>query len=45
MKTVERNRYEGNKVFEQRILTYEPYPYDEIESVFKKYKKIYQETF
>ena len=36
MKTVERNRYEGNKVFEQRILTYEPYPYDEIESVIQK---------
>ena len=36
MKTVERNRYEGNKVFEQRILTYEPYPYDEIEYVIQK---------
>tara|TARA_B100001113_G_C20880563_1_gene522453 strand:- start:186 stop:680 length:495 start_codon:yes stop_codon:yes gene_type:complete len=36
MKIVERNRYEGNDVIETRTLTFEPYPYDEIESVIKK---------
>ena len=36
MKTVERNRYDGKKIFETRTLTFEPYPYDEIEFVIKK---------
>ena len=36
MKTVERNRYDGDKIFEKRILTYEPYSYDEIEDVIEK---------
>ena len=36
MKTVERNRYDGEKVFETRALTFEPYPYDEIEDVILK---------
>ena len=33
MKTVERNRYDGEKVFETRTLTFEPFPYDEIDDV------------
>tara|TARA_B100000965_G_scaffold366887_1_gene352431 strand:- start:8469 stop:8948 length:480 start_codon:yes stop_codon:yes gene_type:complete len=36
MKTVERNRYDGKRIFETRTLTFEPYPYDEIEFVIKK---------
>tara|TARA_Y100001951_G_C11265181_1_gene255009 strand:+ start:67 stop:543 length:477 start_codon:yes stop_codon:yes gene_type:complete len=36
MKVVERNRYDGKKVFETRTLTFEPYSYDEIEFVIKK---------
>ena len=36
MKTVERNRYDGDKIFEKRILTYEPFSYDEIEDVIQK---------
>ena len=39
MKIVERNKYDGNEVFEKRILTFEPYPYDEIESVIEKIQK------
>ena len=30
MKTVERNRYDCEKIFETRTLTFEPFPYDEI---------------
>ena len=36
MKTVERNRYDGEKVFETRTLTFEPFPYDEIDDVIVK---------
>ena len=36
MKIVVRNRYEGNDVKETRTLTFEPYPYDEIEDVIVK---------
>ena len=36
MKTVERNKYDGKKVFETRTLTFEPYPYDEIDDVIVK---------
>ena len=36
MKVIERNRYDGKKVFETRTLTFEPYSYDEIEFVIKK---------
>jgi len=39
MKIVERNKYDGNEVFEKRILTFEPYPYDEIESAIEKIQK------
>ena len=35
-KKIERNRYDGQKVFETRTLTFEPYPYDEIEDVIVK---------
>ena len=36
MKVVQRNRYDGDKVFETRALTFEPYPYDEIDTVIEK---------
>ena len=36
MKKVERNRYDGEKVFETRTLIFEPYPYDEIDDVIVK---------
>ena len=36
IKKVERNRYDGEKVFETRTLTFEPYPYDEIDDVIVK---------
>ena len=36
IKKVERNKYEGNDVKETRTLTFEPYPYDEIEDVIVK---------
>ena len=36
MKIVVRNKYEGNDVKETRTLTFEPYPYDEIEDVIVK---------
>ena len=36
MKVIERNRYDGKKIFETRTLTFEPYSYDEIEFVIKK---------
>ena len=37
MKTVERNRYnDEGEVFQKRILTFNPYNYDEIDSVIEK---------
>ena len=39
MKVVERNRYDGKKVFETRTLTFEPYSYDEIDDVIVKIQK------
>ena len=36
MKEVIRNSYDGNEVITQRILTFEPYSYDEINIVIKK---------
>ena len=33
MKTIERHRYRDKKIFQTRILTYNPYPMTEIESV------------
>ena len=36
IKKVERNKYEGNDVKETRTLTFEPYPYDEIDDVIVK---------
>ena len=36
MKIVERHRYDGKKVFETRTLTFDPYPYEQIELVIKK---------
>ena len=36
MKNVVRNSYDGDKIVKQRILTFEPYPYDEIDMVIKK---------
>ena len=36
MKNVVRNSYDGDKIVKQRILTFEPYPYDEINMVIKK---------
>ena len=36
MKNVVRNNYDGDKIVKQRILTFEPYPYDEIDMVIKK---------
>ena len=38
MKKVERSNYEGNNVTQTRIITFEPYPYDEIELVIEKIK-------
>ena len=38
MKKVERSNYEGNNVIQTRTLTFEPYPYDEIELVIEKIK-------
>ena len=36
LKKVQRNRYDGKKVFETRTLTFEPYPYDDIHDVIEK---------
>ena len=37
MKIVERNRYnDEGQVFQKRVLTFEPYSFDQIESVIKK---------
>ena len=36
MKKVVRNSYDGDKIVKQRILTFEPYSYDEIDVVIKK---------
>ena len=36
LKKVQRNRYDGKKVFETRTLTFEPYPYDDINDVIEK---------
>ena len=36
MKEVVRNSYDGDKIVKQRILTFEPYSYDEIDVVIKK---------
>ncbi len=37
MKVVERNRYnDEGQVFQKRVLTFEPYSFDQIESVIKK---------
>ena len=36
LKKVQRNRYDGKKVFETRTLTFEPYSYDDIEFVINK---------
>ena len=37
MKIVERNRYDDKgQVFQKRVLTFEPYSFDQIESVIKK---------
>ena len=44
MKTVERNRYDGEKVFETRALTFEPYPYDEIDDVIIKIQEAMEHT-
>ena len=33
MKSIERHRYKDKKVFETRTLTFEPYPYSEIDHV------------
>ena len=38
IKKVERNKYEGNDVIQTRILTFEPYPYNQIELVIEKIK-------
>jgi len=38
MKKVERSNYEGNNVIQTRTITFEPYPYDEIELVIEKIK-------
>ena len=39
MKVIERNRYDGKKVFETRTLTFEPYSYDEIDDVIVEIQK------
>ena len=36
MKEVVRNSYDGDKIVKQRILTFKPYPYDEIDVVIQK---------
>ena len=36
MKIVQRNKYEGNDVIQTRTLTFEPYPYDDINDVIEK---------
>ena len=37
MKVVERNRYnDKGEVFQKRVLTFEPFKYDQIESVVEK---------
>ena len=36
MKVVQRNKYEGNDVIQTRTLTFEPYPYDDINDVIEK---------
>ena len=36
MKEVVRNNYDGDKIIKQRILTFEPYSYDEIDIVIQK---------
>ena len=38
MKKIERSNYEGNNVIQTRTLTFEPYPYNEIELVIEKIK-------
>ena len=38
IKKVERNKYEGNDVIQIRTLTFEPYPYNQIEFVIEKIK-------
>ena len=38
MKIVVRNKYEGNDVIQTRTLTFEPYPYNQIELVIEKIK-------
>ena len=38
IKKVERNKYEGNDVIQTRTLTFEPYPYNQIELVIEKIK-------
>ncbi len=38
MKVLQRNKYEGNKVIQTRTLTFEPYPYNQIELVIEKIK-------
>ena len=36
MKTVDRHRYKDKKIFETRTLTFEPYSYDDIDTVIEK---------
>ena len=36
MKKVERHRYKDKKIFQTRTLTFEPYSYDEIDTVIEK---------
>ena len=33
MKNIQRHRYKDKKIFETRTLTFEPYPYSEIDQV------------
>ena len=36
MKEVIRNSYDGDKIVKQRILTFKPYSYDEIDTVIER---------
>ena len=35
MKNIQRHRYKDKKIFETRTLTFDPYPYSEIEQVIR----------
>ena len=39
LKKVQRNRYDGKKVFETRTLTFEPYSFDEIQFVINEIRE------